>query len=125
MVSLVGYLCYTIDLPESDEWLDTSEQVSCGFIDSNESTIVELSESEESEDSDNTRVHFVDTSDSDNESNFGGCRNMNLAIEFGCSSCSDFVLSFCLVCCFILADSLEQFFSLSFVSSSTFLTLLF
>ncbi len=33
-------------------WLNSSQEIDCGFVDSDESTIMQLSESQESEDSD-------------------------------------------------------------------------
>ena len=56
---------------EGDVWLNSSEDVGWGFIDSDEDTIVDLSQSEDSQDSDNFGVEFVNTSDSNDECEFG------------------------------------------------------
>lgn len=56
---------------EGDVGLDSSEEVGGGFVDSNEDSVVELSESEESHDPDDFGVELVNTSDSDNEGESG------------------------------------------------------
>ena len=52
---------------ESDVWLNFSEEVGWSFVNSDKSSVVDLSQSEQSEDSDDFRVEFVNTSDSYNE----------------------------------------------------------
>ncbi len=54
---------------------------------------MDLSESKNSEDSDDFRVEFVDTSDSDDEGKFGLGSNMDLTCEF----CLDKVDCTCLL----------------------------
>jgi len=50
-----------IYVPEGDEGEDLLEHVKGGLVDSEESTVVELSESEESQDSLDFRVELVNT----------------------------------------------------------------
>lgn len=67
---------------EGDVGLDSSEEVGGGLVDSNEDSIVELSESEESHDSDDFGVELVNTPDSDNEGESGLSRYVDLSSEF-------------------------------------------
>lgn len=53
-----------------DVWLNSSEHIDGGFVKLDEDTVVELSQSEESHDSDGLGVEFVNTSDSDHEGDF-------------------------------------------------------
>ena len=46
---------------------------------------MDLSESEQPEDSEDFGVEFVDTSDPDDECEFGLCRDVDLSSEFGLS----------------------------------------
>ena len=57
-----------------DVGFDSSEHIDGSFVDSNEDSIVELSESKKSHDSDDLGVEFVNTSDSNDKgkSGFGG-----------------------------------------------------
>lgn len=54
-------------IAKSDVGLNSSQKVSWGFVDSNESPVVELSQSQDSQNSDSSWVHFDNTSDSDHE----------------------------------------------------------
>ena len=54
-------------ISEGDIWLNFSEEVGWSFVDSDKGSVVDLSQSEQSEDSDDFRVEFVNTSDSYNE----------------------------------------------------------
>jgi len=51
---------------ESDVGEDLLEHVLSGFIDTDEGGVMDLSQSEQTEDLGNIRVEFIDTSDSDN-----------------------------------------------------------
>lgn len=66
---------------EGDVGLDSSEHVGGGLVDSNEDSVVELSESEEPHDSDDFRVELVNTSDSDDEGESGLSRYVDLTGE--------------------------------------------
>ena len=50
-----------------DVGFNSSEHIDGSLIDSDEDTVMELSQSEESHDSDDLRVEFVNTSDSNNK----------------------------------------------------------
>lgn len=62
--------------------LNSSEHIDGGFIKFNEDTVMELSQSEESHDSDGFRVKFVNTSDSNDESDFGLSSYVDLSSLF-------------------------------------------
>jgi hypothetical protein len=64
-----------------DVGLNSSEHIDGGSVELDEDTIVELSESEESHDSDSLGVEFVNTSDSNNEGDFGLGRYVDLSGE--------------------------------------------
>ena len=64
-----------------DVGLNSSEHIDGGSVELDEDTIVELSESEESHDSDGLGVEFVNTSDSNNEGDFGLGRYVDLSGE--------------------------------------------
>ena len=78
-----------------DIGFDSSKHIDGGFIDSNENSVVELSQSEESHYSDDFGVEFVNTSDSydKGKSGFGGY--VDLSSEFGLNN---------LICTFLLAS---------------------
>ncbi len=52
---------------EGDVWLDSSQQVGGSLVYSDENSVVDLSQSQQSEDSDWLGIKFVNTSDSDNK----------------------------------------------------------
>ncbi len=54
-------------ITKSDVGLNSSQKVGWGFVHSHEGSVVELSQSQDSQDSDGSWVHFDDTSDSDHE----------------------------------------------------------
>ena len=68
-----------------DVWLNSSEHIDGSLIDSDEDTVVELSQSEESHDPDDLGVEFVNTSDSNNKGEFGFSSYVNLSSEFSLS----------------------------------------
>jgi len=70
-------------IPEGHVRLNLSEKVWWSFIDSDESSVMDLSQSEQSQDSDDFRVEFVNTSDSHNERKFWLCRYIDLSGKFG------------------------------------------
>ena len=76
-------------ISESDVWLDSAEEIGGGFVDADKDTVVDLSESQNSEDSNNLGVEFVDTSDSYDESEAGLGGDVNLPSNFGLPAGSD------------------------------------
>jgi hypothetical protein len=68
---------------------------------------VDLSKSENSQDSEDFGVEFVDTSDSDNKGKFGLGGDVNLSGKFRLSPCSGFCLVGALVLSLILLGFLE------------------
>lgn len=58
------------NVPPCNVWLDKLEHLQVGLVDTDESSIVDLSESEELKDSANLWGNTVDTSDSDNDGQF-------------------------------------------------------
>ena len=66
-----------------DEGFNSPEHIDGGLVDSDEDSVVELSQSKQSHDSDDFRVQLVDTSDPDHESQSGFGRYVNLSSEFG------------------------------------------
>ena len=68
-----------------DVWLNSSEHIDGSLIDSDEDTVVELSQSEESHDPDDLGVEFVNTSDSNNKGEFVFSSYVNLSSEFSLS----------------------------------------
>lgn len=121
MVSLEGYLNKMHDVPECDVGLNSSEEVSGGFVDSDEGSVVELSQSEKSEDADGPGVEFVDTPDSDHECHFGLSRDVDLTCELGISAGVGLVLGGLFVAGLVGLDSLQQFSSLGFIGGSPLL----
>ena len=65
----------------SDVWLNSSEHIDGSLVKLDEDTVVELSQSEESHDSDGFGIEFVNTSDSDHEGDFRISRYVDLASE--------------------------------------------
>ena len=86
---------------------------------------MELSKSEESEDPDGTRIQFVDTSDPNDESNFGSSWHMDLAIGLGVPSGSNLILLSLGIVGFILLNPFQKFLSFGFVSGSSLFPLFF
>ena len=70
-------------IAESDVGLNFSEKVGRGFIDSDEGSVMDLPQSEQSQDSDDLRVEFVNTSDSHNECESGLGGYVDLSGKFG------------------------------------------
>jgi hypothetical protein len=64
-----------------DVGLNSSEHIDGGFVQLDEDTVVDLSESEESHDSDGLGVEFVNTSDSNHKGDFGFSRYVDLTGE--------------------------------------------
>jgi hypothetical protein len=58
------------NVPPCNVWLDELEHLEVGLVDTDESSIVDLSESEELKDSANLWGNTIDTSDSDNDGQF-------------------------------------------------------
>lgn len=65
----------------SDVGLNSSEHIDGGLVKSDENTVMELSQSEESHDSDGLGIELVNTSDSDHEGDSRFGRDMDLAGE--------------------------------------------
>lgn len=70
-------------ISECDVRFNTSEHIGGSFVDSNEDSVMELSESEESHDADNFGVEFVNTADPHNECQTGLSWDVNLTGELG------------------------------------------
>jgi hypothetical protein len=68
-------------IAESDVGLHSSEEVGGGLVDSHEDSVVDLSESQKSKDSKDLGVEFVNTSDPDDEGEFGLGRDMDLTSQ--------------------------------------------
>ncbi len=83
---------------------------------------MDLSESQNSEDSDDLWVEFVDTSDSDDEGEAGLSWDVNLSGELGLSTGSDLCLLCGEVISLILLSTLEDLSSLVLVVSSSLLS---
>ena len=81
-----------------------------------------LSESEDSKDSDDFGVELIDTSDSGNKSKSGLSGYVDLTSKFSLSASSDFSLSGGLMSSLVLLSSLEDLLPLVLVLSSTFLS---
>jgi len=64
-----------------DVGLNSSEHIDGGSVKFDEDTVVELSESEESHDSDGFGIEFVNTSDSNDKGDFGVSRYVDLTGE--------------------------------------------
>ena len=86
---------------------------------------MKLSESEQSEDPDGTRVEFIHTSDSNHKSNFGSSRNVNLTVGFGIPPGNNFLLLGFGIVGFILLNPLQEFFTFAFIGCSAFFPLFF
>ena len=76
-------------ISKSNVRLNFSKQVWWSFVDSDKSSVVDLSKSEQSQDSDDFRVEFVNTSDSYDESELGLSRYVNLTSKLGLNIISD------------------------------------
>jgi len=74
---------FTWRIPECDVWLDSTEKVGWGFVDSNEDAVVDLTETKKTQNTDNLGVEFVDTANTDNESKTGLSWHVNLTRKFG------------------------------------------
>ena len=79
---------------EGDVGLNSSENVAGSLIDSDEGSVVDLSQSEYSQDSDDLGVEFVNTSDSNDKGESGLGWYVNLSSEFGLCE---------VICTFLLA----------------------
>lgn len=89
---------------KGDVWLNSAQEVAGGLVDAHEDSVMDLSQSQQSEDPENLGVELIDTSDPDNEGEFGLGGHVDLSCEFGLSAGSDFslvgsiVLSLILLC---------------------------
>lgn len=110
---------------KSDVRLDLSDQVGSGLVDSDEGSVVELSKSKESEDSDGSGVKFVDTSDSDDECELGISWDVDLSSKLCVSSGIVFSLLGSSVISVVLLGSLGDLLSSGFVGNFSFFSLLF
>ncbi len=77
--------CLSGWVTEGNVWLNSSQKVDCRLVDSDESAVVQLSESQESEDSDRSGVEFINTSNSDDESQSGFSGYEDLSSQFSLS----------------------------------------
>jgi hypothetical protein len=109
-------------ISESDVRLDSAEEISRSFIDADKDTVMNLSESQNSKDSDDLGVQFVDTSDSYDESKAGLGWDVNLPGDLGVSTSSNLGLLSSEVISLILLGTLEDRSSLALVFSSSLLS---
>ncbi len=72
-------------ISKGDVRLNFSEEIWWSFVDSDKGSVVDLSQSEQSQDSDNLWVEFVNTSDSNNECEFWLSGYVDLTCKFGLS----------------------------------------
>lgn len=72
-------------IAESDVGLHSPQQVRRGLVDSHEHPVVDLSQSQQSQDSEDLGVQLVNTSDPHNEGESGLGRDVDLSGEFGLS----------------------------------------
>lgn len=91
-------------LPVSNIRFNSSKKIDGSFVNSYKCTVMELSQSEESQDSNTSGIKFIDTTNSDNEGYFGLSRDMDLTIDFCCSSDVDLASSCFLIVSFLLLD---------------------
>lgn len=82
-------------ISEGDVGLNSSENVGWSLIDSDEGSVVDLSQSEYSQDSDDLGVEFVNTSDPDDKGEFGLGWYVDLSWQFSLYK---------MVCTFLLAS---------------------
>jgi len=85
---------------------------------------VQLSESQDTEDSDRSWVKFIDTSNSDDEGQLGLGWDEDLSAQLGLSSGGDFSLLGSLVLSFEFLGSFGDLLSSSFIRSSSLFSLL-
>jgi len=109
-------------ISESDVRLDSAEEISRSFIDADEDTVMNLSESQNSKDSDDLGVQFVDTSDSYDEGKAGLGWDVNLSGDLGVSTSSNLRLFSSEVISLILLSTLKDCSSLVLVFSSSLLS---
>ena len=126
MDSREGYLWLSLkSIPESDIGLNDTDEVAWGFVDSDEGTVVNLTQSQESQDSDNLGVQLVDTPDSHHEGDSWSAGYINLSWEFCGSSCVNLSQVVLGILGIILLCSFQDFWSLGFVSCASLLSLFF
>ena len=109
-------------ISESDVRLDSAEEISRSFIDADKDTVMNLSKSQNSKDSDDLGVQFVDTSDSYDESKAGLGWDVNLSGDLGVSTSSNLGLFSSEVISLILLSTLKDCSSLVLVFSSSLLS---
>ena len=83
------------DVPKGDIWFNPSQQIHGSFVNSDKSSIMKLSQPKKTKDSYNTRIKFIDTSDSNYEGNFSFSSYMYLTSKFSFSTSIDF-FSYCI-----------------------------
>jgi len=120
MVFLSGYLAEsvtffshrTIILPISDIRVDVLKHVECRLVHSDESSVVNLSESEKSQNSNNSWVEAIDTSDSDGQEELAFGWDEERVVGSCLSSLLDEFLESFSVSLDVAFSSLGDFFSL-------------
>lgn len=80
-----------------DVWLNSSQHVDGGFVDSDEDSVVELSEPQESQNSNDLWVQLVDASDSDGEDELG--------LSWDVNGTAFFCLCYMTDCTFLLSST--------------------
>lgn len=112
--SLVDQLSdgFKVGVPEGDERLSNTEHFSGGFVDFDEDSIVDLSESEELHDLPGLGGDVVYTPKSDNKGESGISWNVEVAISLSFSADSDLFKVSCCVLLVVFLCLLEDFLSL-------------
>lgn len=80
-----------------DVWLNSSQHVDRGLVDSDEDSVVELSEPQKSENSNDLWVQLVDTTDSDSEDELG--------LSWDVNGSAFFCLCYMIDCTFLLSST--------------------
>lgn len=110
-----------------DVWFDLSEHVGGGLVNTDESGVVDLSDSQETEDSDNIRVQFSGSSDSDDSVDLWLIWDVERSGSLGSSLSIDVLLDLLLVFLLIglglLDPRLSEGLDLSSSGGSKFISL--
>lgn len=110
------------DLPVSNVWLNSSEHVDAGLVESDKHSIMQLSESQESQNPDDLGVQFVDTSDPYHEGKLGLSRDIERSCQLCCSPEFKFLLLGVLVVLKMCLRSLKHISPLGLIVNSPLLS---
>lgn len=104
---------------EGDVWLHSAQQVRGGLVDAHEHSVVDLTQSQQSEDAQNFGVQLVDAANSHHEGETGLCWHVDLSCDFGLAPGSDFRLHCGGVFRLVLLGPLEGLLAELFVLGSS------